>query len=242
MTRRRRRGIALLALAAVCGGLAASDVERRARRADERVGPLVPVAVARTVVRPGTRLTPAVAAHAFAVRQAPARFVPPDSLPSPSDAAGGTVAVPLAAGSYLTGSVLARRAGAGDPRASREGERAVELAVVAGPDLLAAGPGARADVLLTTGGDGGHGRSYLALEDVEVTAVRSGGEDGSGRGGASDGAAARANAVATVRVTVRQAVFLTAAQSFARELRLLLRPPGDGQHPGRGIAVTDSSL
>src|SRR5205085_4401772 len=94
-TSRRRRGIALLGLAAACGGLAASDVERRARSADERVGQLVPVAVARTAVRAGTRLTPAVAARAFAVRQAPARFVPPDSLPSPADAAGGTVAVPL---------------------------------------------------------------------------------------------------------------------------------------------------
>ena len=67
----------MLGLALACGGLAASEVEQKARSADERVGPLVPVAVARADLREGTRLTPAAAARAFAVRQAPARFVPP---------------------------------------------------------------------------------------------------------------------------------------------------------------------
>jgi pilus assembly protein CpaB len=33
--------------------------------------------------------------------------------------------------------------------------------------------------------------------------------------------------VATLRVTVRQAVYLTAAQNFAQEVRLLPRPSGD---------------
>ena len=240
LSRRRRRAIVVLALALVCGGLAASDVERRARRADERVGPLVPVAVARADVKAGTRLTPAVAASAFTVRQAPARFVPPDSLPSPTEAAGGTLAVPVAAGSYLTGAMLARRR-TGDPGAASSGERLVELNVMAGPDVLAAGPDARVDVLLTTGGDGGHGRSYLALEDVELAAVRAGGGEGTGHG-ASDGAAARANAVAGLRVGVRQAVFLTAAESFARELRLLLRPPSEQKHSGQAVVITDSAL
>ncbi len=231
----------MLAMALACGGLAASDVERRARRAEAEVGPMVPVAVTRAPLRAGTRLTAGVVARAFAVRQAPARFVPPDSLPAPAEASGGTLAVPLAAGSYLTGAVLARRpatAGTGEPRG---GERVLELDVAAGPDLIAAGPGARADVLLTTGGDGGHGRTYLALEDAEVVAIRSGGGDNGGHS-ASEGASARANAVASLRVSVRQAVFLTAAESFAREVRLVLRPPSERQRSGQAIAVTDSAL
>ena len=240
--RRRRRTILMLALAMACGGLAASDIEQRARRADAEVGPMVPVAVTRAPLRAGTRLTPALISRAFAVRQAPARFVPPDSFPAAGEAAGGTLAVPLAAGSYLTGAVLARRSAAGGaPGEPRDGERVLELNVVAGPDLIAAGSGARADVLLTTGGDGGHGRTYLALEDADVVAIRSGSGDNGGHT-ASEGASARANAVASLRVSVRQAVFLTAAESFAREVRLVLRPPSERQRSGQAVAVTDSAL
>ena len=43
-------------------------------------------------------------------------------------------------------------------------------------------------------------------------------------GPAGEGAA---DSVATLRVTLRQAVYLTAAENFAREVRLLARPPGD---------------
>ena len=48
-----------------------------------------------------------------------------------------------------------------------------------------------------------------------------------------EGAAAAATATATLRVTTRQAVYLTAAQNFAREVRLLPRPPGDRSRAGR---------
>ena len=37
---------------------------------------------------------------------------------------------------------------------------------------------------------------------------------------------------ATLRVTVRQAVYLAAAGSFAREIRLLARAPGDRRREG----------
>ena len=39
--------------------------------------------------------------------------------------------------------------------------------------------------------------------------------------------------IATLRVTVRQAVYLTAAQNFAQEVRLLPRPAGDRGAAGR---------
>jgi pilus assembly protein CpaB len=75
---------------------------------------------------------------------------------------------------------------------------------------------------------------------VELLALRSG-TSGAAGGGEQDGAAARAGAVATLRVGLRQAVYLTAAQNFAREVRLLPRPPGDRRRLGR-TAVGAGSL
>jgi pilus assembly protein CpaB len=63
----------------------------------------------------------------------------------------------------------------------------------------------------------------------------------SAESGAGDGAAARATTIATLRVTLREAVYLTAAQSFARELRLLLRAPGD-RRSARPLAVDAGGL
>ena len=42
-------------------------------------------------------------------------------------------------------------------------------------------------------------------------------------------------------MTLRQAVYLTAAQNFAREVRLLPRPPGDRSRAGRA-AVSAGGL
>jgi pilus assembly protein CpaB len=47
------------------------------------------------------------------------------------------------------------------------------------------------------------------------------------------------SAVATLRTTLRQAVYLTAAQSYAREIRLLPRPPGDRRRVGRATVGAD---
>jgi hypothetical protein len=41
-------------------------------------------------------------------------------------------------------------------------------------------------------------------------------------------------------VTLRQAVYLTAADNFAREIRLLARPPGD--RSAAGAAVSQGQL
>jgi pilus assembly protein CpaB len=90
------------------------------------------------------------------------------------------------------------------------------------------------DVLVSS--EAGGGRSYLALEDVELLDLRPGDPSaGPDEGGAP------ASSVATLRVTLRQAVFLTAAENFGREIRLLARPPGDRRRSG-GAAVPARSL
>jgi pilus assembly protein CpaB len=43
-------------------------------------------------------------------------------------------------------------------------------------------------------------------------------------------------ALATLRVSVQQAIYLTAADNFAREIRLLARPPGDHSRVGGEVA------
>jgi pilus assembly protein CpaB len=76
------------------------------------------------------------------------------------------------------------------------------------------------------------GTTRIALENVEVLAARAAaaGDDAEAKG------APRVSA--TLRVTAAQAVYLAAAQSFARELRLLARAPGDRRSVG-GVAVDD---
>ena len=100
----------------------------------------------------------------------------------------------------------------------------MELVAAASPALVVAG--ARVDVLVTRDrGDGGPGSTELALEDVEVLAPS--------RAAATE--AGGPQVAATLRVTVRQAVYLTAAAAFAREIRLLARAPGDRRRTGATI-------
>ena len=74
------------------------------------------------------------------------------------------------------------------------------------------------------------GEAILALENVEVIdAAPLAGEDAPSQ---RDGAPGT-RVAASLRVSVRKAVYLAAAQDFARELRLLPRSAGDD---ARGLA------
>jgi pilus assembly protein CpaB len=220
MTAARRRGLLLLCFALVCGGLAASQVRQRERRAEASLGPLVPVVVAARELPARRRLRPGD----LAVRHAPARFVPSDALAGSGELAGARTAVPVAAGGYLTAGMLGGGESNGAAGALRAGERALELAVAGGSALASAEPGARVDVLVTTRREDGGGRTYVALENVELLALRAGGR-----------------ALATLRVGAQQAVYLTAAANFAEEIRLLVRPSGDRRRVG-AAAVAESGL
>lgn len=221
---RRRRAFVLLGLALLSGWIAASDVRGTQRRARATFGPLATALVAREDLRAGR----AVTGTQLELRTVPARFLPPDALASPADAVGQRAAVELPRGSYITASELGASApaDAGAPAALAPGERA--LAVTASGSAAALGPAAgHVDVLVTTGARGGPGRTYLALENVELLSVSA----------APDGD----HVAATLRVTVRQAVYLTAAQNFAQEIRLLPRPKGDRGGAGR-LSVAGSQL
>jgi pilus assembly protein CpaB len=108
----------------------------------------------------------------------------------------------------------------------RRGERAVEVVASGSPELVV--PGARVDVLVTREGVG----TRLALQAVEVLASRPADP------GAAAEAAGGARVAATLRVTLRQAVYLTAAESFARDVRLLPRAAGDDRRSG-AVGVGD---
>ena len=241
MSRRRRRGAVLVALAIACGGMAASEVQSRESRLELRVGTMVPVVVARADLPAGTTVARGRLARLLTTRQVPARFAPPDALAAPEEAAGARLAASVPAGSYVTGGSLTHAsdgAAGGGPGRPGAGERLIDVAVTAGADLAAAGTGQRVDVLITTDASSSRGRTYLALEDVELVGMH---DAAASDGGSGSGAAAHATALATLRVTLREAVLLTAAQSFAREVRLLMRPPGE-RPGGARVAVDAGSL
>jgi pilus assembly protein CpaB len=222
----------LLSVALASGGLAASQVRERERSVDAQVGPAVPVLVATRALRAAAR----VPAQALAVQHVPARFVPPDALTSAAGVAGLRPSAPVAAGGYVTaglfeGSNDEQRGGGGAAR----GQRAVTVEVSGAAGLAAGG---RVDVLVSTESGAGGGRTLMALAGVELLRLGpSSAPVGDGGGATGSGGP---TALATLRVSVRQAVYLTAADNFAREIRLLARPPGD--HSAAGTAVSQGQL
>jgi len=216
---RRRRAIVLLGLALVLGGLAASDVARREAAVREQLGPVVQVVVARADLAAGR----AVAAGDLALRRVPTRYAPVGAATVPETLIGRRLAAPVPRGGYLGAGQLAAEPDVAGPPV-RKGERAAEVVGLGAPGLIV--PGARVDVLVTRDGEEGTAAATeLALEDVEVLAARPAGPAARDDGGK--------RVAATLRVTVRDAVYLAAAQSFAREVRLLPRAAGDRARSGQ---------
>jgi pilus assembly protein CpaB len=222
---RRRRALLLGGLALVLGGLAAFDVAGREAALERRVGGLVGIVVAHEPIAAGSR----VRERALAIRRVPARFAPGGTTGDPQVLVGQRAAVDIAAGTDLTAGMLAR--GAGEPRsgpAVGPGERVAEVVALGSPQLVTAG--SRVDVLVTPEPrSDGPGEAILALEDVEVIAASQLTAADAPAGKAAPGP----RVAASLRVTLRQAVYLAAVQDFARELRLLPRTAGDR---GRGRA------
>jgi len=228
---RRRRALLLGGLALVLGGLAASNVAGREAALTRRVGDLVGVVVVREPVAAGARIP----RDGLAIRRVPRRFAPEHAIASASAVAGLHATVDIAPGSDLVASML------GDGRAARApvpavgpGERVAQVVALAPPDLVTAG--SRVDVLVTPEPRGAAGgEAVLALEDVRVldAAPVAGDAASARRAGARPAPGVRV--AASLRVTLRQAVYLAAAQDFARELRLLPRADGDRARGQAGL-------
>jgi pilus assembly protein CpaB len=213
---RRRRAAALLGLALLLGVLAASDVAGREAALRRELGPTVAVVVVREPLRAGERITRA----ALAVREVPERYAPAGALRDPAAAVGQRAAMAIAQRTDLVAALLAVPETAKEPAgpALRRGERALDLVAVGAPDAVVAG--ARVDVLVTYDGRAGEpGPTRLALADAEVLAARPPPEPD-----APDAAAGLPRLLVSLRVTVSQAVALTAAAAAARQVRLLPRP------------------
>jgi len=213
---RRRRAAVLLGLALILGGLAASDVARREAAVRAQLGPVVDVVVARADIAAGRR----VEASDLAVRVMPARYASAGAASVPETLIGQRLAAPVPRGGQLGVALIEAEPGVTGPPV-RRGERAAEVVGLGARALVV--PGARVDVLVTRDGGVAAG-TELALENVEVLAARP------APAGARDDGGERV--AATLRVSVRDAVYLAAAQSFARELRLLPRAAGDDARNG----------
>ncbi|MEA2380377.1 MAG: pilus assembly protein CpaB [Solirubrobacteraceae bacterium] len=226
---RRRRAAVLIGLSLILGALAASDVSGREAALRREVGPVVPVLVVRTALSAGARIGPG----ALAVRHVPSRYAPAGAYRSPGEVTGLRAAVAIPAGADLDPSLVddgTTPSGPSGP-ALRAGERVAQVVAIGPAQGL--GPGARVDVLVTREGAGSApGSTTLALEDVEVLAVTKAPDAG---GGGAD--AGQPRVALDLRVSVRQAVYLAAAQSFARELRVLPRAPGDRRRGAQGLRV-----
>jgi pilus assembly protein CpaB len=94
-------------------------------------------------------------------------------------------------------------------------------------------------VVVSTQRQDGGGRAFVALEDAELLDLRPAGSGEYAQAGS--GGAPAPTALATLRVSSRQAVYLTAAVSFSRTIRLLVRPPGDRRRVG-AVAVEEGEL
>lgn len=210
MSAGRRRGVLLALISIATGSLAAADVARREAALERRMGPPVAVVTAAGDLRAGRRVRPRDAI----LRRVPARYAPADAALAAEEVVGLRLTADVPAGAYLTAAHVARPRG---PTPVGRGERAVEVVAAGSAELVTAG--ARVDVLITRD-DAERPGTRLALRDVEVLAAAPAETGGDGAGAS--------RVAATLRVSLRDAVELTAAQSFAREIRLLARAPGGG--------------
>ncbi len=225
----RRRALLLGGLALVLGGLAASNVAGREAALARRVGGLVEVVVAREPIAAGATIRP----RALAIRRVPRRFAPKARVSAPGLLAGRKAAVDIPADTDLT------LAMAGDGRppvagpAIGKGERVADVVALGSPELVTRG--SRVDVLVTPEPrPAERGETVLALEDVEVLdATPVVAEAARGADGAPGDRVA-----AALLVTLPQAIYLAAAQDFARELRLLPRAQGDRRRGRAGLRMS----
>lgn len=219
----RRPGRRTLLLAGAAG-VAAALIVTLAQR-----GPAgVPALVARAAIPAGTALDDTVLGDLFTATRV-SGGAPLGGLPAnPAALSGLRTAAALAPGEPLTLAALGGGRRAVAPLAP--GERAVAVpAQAAGAAAGALEPGMRVDVVSSTG-EGPAGRTRVIVAGAEVLAVEAGGDGGFG--------AVPAAGAVVLRAGSRDALVITAALNFAREVRLLARPDDEAAGaPGAEVVL-----
>ena len=146
---------------------------------------------------------------------------------------GRRAAVDIPADADLNAGMIVRDGAGPAGPAVRRGERVAEIVALGSPELVL--PGSRVDVLVHARAAGQRAEeAVLALEDVEVIAAAAlAAEDAPVSKGSTPGP----RIAASLRVTLREAVYLAAAQDFARESRLLPRASGDRKRGRAGLRM-----
>lgn len=233
--KRRRRTFLLLGTACVFALIAATMVSRYVEGVGARVGPMVSVLEVRNDIPRGTVLNHENAAGYLSARAVAAQYAPRRSFDRIEQVLGYNVKIDVPAGTYLSPGELTSEPHVPAPDI-RRGERAVDVAVHGAGGLGSTlGPGSRVDVVISREEANGGGRTHVALENAEVLGARPSGA------GAGSPDTEVPDAIVTLRATVRQAVYLTSAQNFAKEIRLLVRAPGDRARADAG-SVSSSDL
>lgn len=203
---RRRRGAGWMVAAAV---LATAALVVASTRGDDRAS--ASVLVATSPIAPGTLIDRELLEERIDVVDVPSDLPLAGLVVSADAALGRRTAAGITVGEPLTLASLGGGPGSG-PRPLAPGERATPVPLAthaaAGAGLA---PGARVDVVASTG-EGAAGRSRVVVADAEVLAVEPG----------RDPAVGEPSVV--LRVRAAEALRLTAATNFARDVRLLVRP------------------
>jgi Flp pilus assembly protein CpaB len=202
----RRGGSWLLAAGLI--GLVAAVVTVRAAGPAEASGTIV---VAREPLPAGFLIDEVAAATVLAGAPAISSELR-GVFSDPAELVGRRVTAPVGAGEPVSDAALGGAEGAG-PAPLRIGERAVAVPLsAAGGSAAGLVAGSRVDVVASSG-EGLAGTSALVVSDAEVLAVASAADD-----------LAASSGEALLRVSSPQALRVTAALNFAREVRLLVRP------------------
>ena len=155
----------------------------------------------------------------LALRELPQRFAPAQSFANASELIGARAAVAIPAGTDLQPALLQGSDSGADTAliGSAADERLARVIVVGDAGEIT--PGSRIDLLITGDTANGSATTRIGLRDAEVVEAKP-------ASAVAEGASAGLPRVAlALRVSLQQAVLLAEAQSAARELRALPRPP-----------------
>lgn len=215
---RQRRGLVLLAIAALGAVVSFGSVRAYVQDVRTTVGPLAPVL---QLAQDVSRYSP-LGPDSVRVVMVPSRWLPETVVDDADELTGLVAAADLKAGSYVQADMV------GPPPQLRPGQRAVLLAVPGDGVAGDVGAGARIDVLaaLDKARTGQASAARVVVNDALVLAVARGEAGADGEQQAGDG---------TVRMTLAlsadETKKLSWAQSFATRISVSLVGPGSSPLP-----------